>query len=49
MAERTHQTTRFEYYSGEATYVSPAEISDESLARIKNRKIGAKLSEVVFG
>ena len=49
MAINTFQIPNYEYYNGEANYVSPAEISKESLARIKNRKIGTKISEVVFG
>lgn len=49
MAINSHQTPKFEFYDGEASYVSPTEISKETLSRIKNRKIGAKISEIVFG
>ena len=41
--------TNYQYYSGEANYVSPAEVNDETLEKIKNRKIGAKISEIMFG
>ena len=40
--------TSYQYYEGEASYVSPAEVSDETLTRIKNRRIGAKISEIMF-
>ena len=33
----------FEYYNGEGTYVSPAEVSEETIDRIKARRIGAKI------
>ncbi len=33
----------YEYYNGEGTYVSPAEVSTETIDRIKARKIGAKI------
>lgn len=33
----------FEYYSGEGTYVSPAEVSKETIDRIKARKIGSEI------
>ena len=35
----------FEYYNGEGSYVSPAEMSSETAARIRarNRKIGNKI------
>ncbi len=49
MAINTYQIPKYEYYDGEASYVSPAEVSNESLSRIKKRKIGAKVSDVLFG
>lgn len=49
MAVNTFKIPNYEYYSGEASYVSPAEVSKESIERIKNRKIGVKTSEIVFG
>lgn len=39
----------YQYYNNEADLVSPAEISAESIDRIKNSKIGAKVSRIFFG
>ena len=41
-------TQKFEYYSKEASYVSPAEVSEESSQKIRNRN--AKLGKIAsFG
>ena len=48
MAINTYQIPNFEYYDGEASYVSPAEVSQESIQKIKSRNI--KLGKAaVFG
>lgn len=39
MAINTFKIPNFEYYSGEASYVSPAEVSKESIEKIKSRNI----------
>ena len=35
--------TNYEFYRGEGTYISPEEIDHTTIARIKSRKIGAKI------
>ena len=48
MAINTFNIPNFEYYSGEANYVSPAEVSEESIEKIKSRNI--KLGKAaIFG
>lgn len=37
MAENIYKIPNFEYYNGEADYVSPAEVSKESIQKIKSR------------
>lgn len=39
MAINTYKIPNYEYYSGEANYVSPAEVSQESIKKIKSRNI----------
>ena len=39
----------FQYFNNEADLVSPAEISEESAERIKNSRIGAKVSGIFTG
>lgn len=39
MAINTYKIPNYEYYNGEANYVSPTELSKESIEKIKSRNI----------
>ena len=39
----TYKIPKFEYFQDEGNYVSPAEVSTETIDRIKARKIGNKI------
>ena len=38
--------TNYEFYPSEGTYVPPEEVDDTAIARIKSRKIGAKILRI---
>ncbi len=39
----TYQIPTYEYYENEGAYISPEEIDDTAIDRIKSRRIGAKI------
>ncbi len=39
----TFKLPGYEFYESEGTYVSPTEVSKETISRIKSRQIGAKI------
>lgn len=44
----TFQIPTYEYYENEGTYISPEEVDETTIDRIKSRRIGAKILGLWF-